>query len=100
MPRVARLTTETMEVATRRSSRARAVVNYASQMAVKGHENPIDPALESPLTDFEPEGSPEPPPPKKRRRKAKILEPVVYDIPPVEMKTSAFRGKNGAKFHA
>ena len=100
MPRVARLTTETTEVATRRSSRARAVVNYASQMAVKGHENPIDPALESPLTDFEPEGSPEPLPPKKRRRKAKILEPVVYDIPPVEMKTSAFRGKNGANFHA
>ena len=68
-------------------------------MVVKGPEKPMDPGFASPLTDHEPEGSPEPPP-KERRRKAKILEPVVYDIPPVEMKTSTFRGKNGAKIHA
>src|SRR6266581_6279418 len=47
---------------------------------------------ESPLTELEDEPPPSPSPPKKRRRKAKVVEPVVYDIPPVESKMTTFRG--------
>ncbi|KAI0041905.1 UV-endonuclease UvdE [Auriscalpium vulgare] len=35
------------------------------------------------------------PPPKKRRRKVKSEEPVVYDIPPVESKTTTYQGRLG-----
>lgn len=95
MPRAARVTTETAVAATRRSGRARTAVNYASQIAVEEHEKAMDPGSESPLTDLESEGATEPPPKKKRRRRAKAVEPVVYDIPHVETKMSAFKGRSG-----
>lgn len=100
MPRVAKATTGITGVATRRSSRARTAVNYASQVAVGEPEEPTDLGSESPLTDLESEGSAEPPPREKRRRKAKVVEPVVYDIPPVETKTSTFKGMNGVQMCA
>jgi len=93
MPHVSGITPETTEVTTRKSGRARTVVNHASRVAVKGPEEAVDLGFESPLTDLESEGDAEPPPPKKRRRKAKVAEPVVYDIPPVKTKTSTFKGK-------
>ena len=99
MPRVARATKETTEVATRKSGRARTVANYVSQVAIQGPENPLDPGSESPLTDLESEEDAEPPP-KKPRRNLKPAEPIVYDIPPVETKTSTFKGKSVAKFDA
>jgi len=100
MVRVTRVPAETFEVTTRRSARARTVVNYASQEAAEDHEEPTDPGSESPLTDLESEGATEPPPRKKRRRKVKVAEPVVYDIPPVETKTSTFKGTSEVKMHA
>lgn len=101
MPHVARITAKATEVTTsRRSGRLRTVVNYAGQAAVKGPEEPMDPGSESPLTDLESGGDTEPPPPKKRRRKARVAEPVVYDIPPVETKTSTFKGKCRVKICA
>jgi len=96
MPRVAMVTTETTEVTTKKSGRAQTVANQAGQVAVKGPEEPVDLGFESPLTDLESEGDAEPPPPKKRRRKAKVAEPVVYDIPPVETKSCTFKGKGGS----
>ena len=94
MPRVARVATETIMATTRRSGRPRTIVNYANQMAVEEHEEVMDPGSESPLTDLESEGPAEPPP-KRKRRRAKVVQPVVYDIPPVETKASTFRGKDG-----
>lgn len=54
----------------------------------------MDLGTESPLTDLEPEESAEPPPKKKRRKRVKAIEPVVYDIPPVETKMATFKGTN------
>ena len=100
MPRIARATAETPEAPTRESGRLRTVVNQAIQAAVEGPEELMDLGFESPLTDLESEGDTEPPPPKKRRRKAKVAEPVVYDIPPVETKTSTFKGERGIDVYA
>ena len=94
MPRVARVAAETVAATARRSGRTRTVANYASQTAIEEHEEVMDPGFESPLTDLESEGAVVPPP-KRKRRRVKIAEPVVYDIPPVETKTSTFKGKNG-----
>lgn len=94
MPRVARATTEKVVVATRRSTRSRTIVNYTSQLAVEEPEEVMDPGSKSPLTDLESEGVAEIPP-KRKRRRTKVTEPVVYDIPPVETKTSKFKGKSG-----
>ena len=55
-------------------------------------EREEDLGSESPLTELEDEQPPSPSPPKKRRRKTKVVEPVVYDIPPVESKMTTFRG--------
>lgn len=97
MPRVAKVTANTVVATTRRSRRARTApgVNYASQAAVEEHEEGVDLGTESPLTDLESEEAVEPPPKRKRRRRVKITEPVVYDIPPVETKTSTFKGERG-----
>ena len=92
MPRLAKVTTGMIEVAPRRSGRTRTVVNYASQAATEGE--PIDLGAGSPLTDLESEETTEPPPKKKQRRRVKVVEPVVYDIPPVETKTTTFEGTN------
>lgn len=43
----------------------------------------------SPLTEIE-EDAPEPP--KKKRRRAKVVEPVVYDIPDVEKLSTTWKG--------
>lgn len=99
MPRAARVTTETVVATARRSGRPRTVANYASQMAVEGHEGVMGSVSESPLADLESEGAAEPPPKRKRRRRVKVAEPVVYDIPPVETKTSTFKGKSGVQIH-
>jgi hypothetical protein len=37
----------------------------------------------------------EEPPKPRRKRKSKVVEPVVYDIPPVERKITTFRGRLG-----
>ncbi|KAI9433059.1 UV-endonuclease UvdE [Lactarius indigo] len=53
---------------------------------------------ESPLTELESEDQQQPrSPPRKRRRKIKVVEPltVVYDIPPVESRTTTYRGRLG-----
>ncbi|KAH9077821.1 UV-endonuclease UvdE [Lactarius deliciosus] len=51
---------------------------------------------ESPLTELESEDQQQPQsPPRKRRRKTKVVEPVVYDIPPVESRTTTYRGRLG-----
>ena len=94
MPRVARVAAETVAATARRSGRPRTVANYASQTAVEEHKEVLDLGFESPLTDLESEGAVEPPP-KRKRRRVKVAEPVVHDIPPVETKTSAFKGKSG-----
>jgi len=100
MPRVARTTADTTEVTTRRSGRSRAVVNYASQVAIEEPGETTDPGSESPLTDLESEGEADTkPPPPKKRRKVKVAVPVVYDIPPVETKTSTFKGKKGVNIY-
>ncbi|KAI0305111.1 UV-endonuclease UvdE-domain-containing protein [Multifurca ochricompacta] len=49
---------------------------------------------DSSLTDLSQLEQPQSPP-KKRRRKTKVVEPIVYDIPPVESKTTAYRGRLG-----
>jgi hypothetical protein len=45
-----------------------------------------------PLTDLGDDSDQHVSPPKKRRRKAKVIEPAAYDIPPVESKTTTYRG--------
>jgi UV DNA damage endonuclease len=92
MPHIAKVTTGKVEVAPRRSSRTRTIVNYSSQVAIEEHEEPADLGTESPLTDLEPEETAEPAPKKKRKRMVKVIEPVVYNIPPVETKTTTFKG--------
>jgi hypothetical protein len=48
---------------------------------------------ESPLTELELKGQQQPQSPtRKRRRKTEVVEPVVYDIPPVESKTTTYQG--------
>lgn len=48
---------------------------------------------ESPLTELESEDQQQPrSTPRKRRRKTDVVEPVIYDIPPVESKTTTYRG--------
>jgi hypothetical protein len=57
---------------------------------VKPELDPVDEGEDSPLTDLDDDQPVSPP--KKRRRKAKVVEPVVYDILPVESKTTTYRG--------
>lgn len=73
----------------------RTAVDYVGQVAIEEHEGPMDLGAESPLTDLESEETAEPLPKKKRRRRVKVVEPVVYDISPVETKTTSFKGTNG-----
>lgn len=54
--------------------------------------NHVDDAFEGPLTDLEDDAVEDKSPRKKRKRRAKVVEPVVYDIPPVESKTTTFKG--------
>jgi hypothetical protein len=57
---------------------------------VKPELVPDEDGEESPLTDLDDDQPVSPP--KKRQRKAKVVEPVVYDILPVESKTTTYRG--------
>lgn len=100
MPPVAGATTGTMGVPPRRSGRTRTVVNYAPQVAAEERKRPTVSRAESPLTDPESDQVAEPPPKKKRRRRANLTEPVVYDIPPVETKTTSFKGTDWVSMHA
>lgn len=89
---VANDTTASQEIITprrRKSARAKKSVSYADQQ----DSEEKDVREESPLTDLEAQDEDDAPksPVKKRRRK-KDLEPVVYDIPPVENKETTFKG--------
>ncbi|KAI0078030.1 UV-endonuclease UvdE [Panus rudis PR-1116 ss-1] len=77
----------------RKSGRAKKKVSYTeAPIAV---DDAVDPGNESPLTDLDVESVEEPKSPTKKRRKRKPSEPVVYDIPPVEAKTTTFKGRLG-----
>ncbi|KAH9925003.1 UV-endonuclease UvdE [Epithele typhae] len=54
-------------------------------------------AFEGPLSELDEDPGDKAPPKKKRqrRRRRKNDEPVVYDIPPVETKTTTFKGRLG-----
>ncbi|KAH9903260.1 UV-endonuclease UvdE-domain-containing protein [Cubamyces lactineus] len=54
-----------------------------------------DTGFESPLTELDDEPPVAEAPKKKRTRRKKNTEPVVYDIPPVETKTTSFKGRLG-----
>ncbi|KAI0761361.1 UV-endonuclease UvdE [Trametes elegans] len=59
-------------------------------------EEKADAGFESPLTELEEDALVEEVSPKKKRaRRKKHAEPVVYDIPPVETKTTTFKGRLG-----
>ena len=96
MPRAARVVTEAVATATRRSGRSRTAVNYSTggQTGVEEHKEAMDLSFEDPLTDLDSEGTTEPPQKRKQRRRTKAAEPVIYDIPPVETKTSTFKGES------
>ncbi|CAL1710108.1 unnamed protein product [Somion occarium] len=77
----------------RRSTRARKAVSYSQPDCVQE-----DDGNESPLTELEEDELDKDlvkAPAKKRRRKTKDNEPVVYDIPPVEIKSTTFKGRLG-----
>jgi hypothetical protein len=62
---------------------------------IQDQNKPIEPKSEreeSPLTDLDDESEQPVSPPNKLRRKTQVVEPVVYDIPPVESKTTTYRG--------
>ncbi|KAI0752598.1 UV-endonuclease UvdE-domain-containing protein [Daedaleopsis nitida] len=82
-------------VAARRvSTRKKKKVVYTEETAPDEGQRQDD-GFESPLTEIDEEVPEEKSPKKKRRRKTKTNEPVVYDIPPVETKTSTFKGRLG-----
>lgn len=80
--------TETVS-SSRRSTRTR-----KKAILVKPPPDIVDLGYESPLTELDDdEASLEPKAPsKKRRRRKKDVEPIVYDIPPVETKETTFKG--------
>ncbi|OJT06819.1 UV-damage endonuclease [Trametes pubescens] len=84
----------------RASPRKKRKVVY-TELAIAGEddaaqESKVDAGFESPLTDLDDDGPAEAKLPKKRQtRKRKVKEPVVYDIPPVETKTTTFKGRLG-----
>ncbi|KAK7682809.1 hypothetical protein QCA50_014193 [Cerrena zonata] len=71
----------------RTSTREKKPVSYADQQASN------DTRAESPLTDLE--GTDDVPKIPAKRRRKKDVEPVVYDIPPVESKETTFKGRLG-----
>ncbi|PIL28869.1 hypothetical protein GSI_08915 [Ganoderma sinense ZZ0214-1] len=75
----------------RSSTRRKKVVDYAED---KSQE---DGALDGPLTELEEDElvDEEPAPKKKRRTRKKVVEPVIYDIPPVDTKETSFKGRLG-----
>ncbi|KAI8989013.1 UV-endonuclease UvdE-domain-containing protein [Trametes punicea] len=81
------------------STRKKRKVVYTEEVVAEGDdaedvEN--DAGFESPLTELDDEAAAEEVVPKKKRtRRKKDIEPVVYDIPPVETKTTTFKGRLG-----
>ncbi|EIW53258.1 UV-endonuclease UvdE [Trametes versicolor FP-101664 SS1] len=84
----------------RASPRKKRKVVY-TELAIAGEddaaqESKVDAGFESPLTDLDDDGPADVKTPKKKpKRKQKVKEPVVYDIPPVETKTTTFKGRLG-----
>lgn len=75
----------------RTSTRRKKKVVYTEEVQDAEWEKPeADEAFDGPLTDIDDE--PAEKSPKKRRRRTKTQEPVVYDIPPVETKSTDFKG--------
>ncbi|KAH9848153.1 UV-endonuclease UvdE-domain-containing protein [Lenzites betulinus] len=85
----------------RMSARKKRKVDYTEGLLAGEEEYELpqgsktDTGFESPLTDLEEDPVVEEEAPKKRTRKKKLTEPVVYDIPPVETKTTTFKGRLG-----
>lgn len=83
----------------RASPRKKRKVVY-TELAIAGEddaaqESKVDAGFESPLTDLDDDGSADVKTPKKKQtRKQKVKEPVVYDIPTVETKTTTFKGEH------
>ncbi|KAJ8488564.1 hypothetical protein ONZ51_g3491 [Trametes cubensis] len=92
---------EARELLRRVSARKRRKVVYTEELLgedeIDGTGEPKDDAgFESPLTELDDDPPVEEEAPKKKRtRRKKNPEPVVYDIPPVETKTSTFKGRLG-----
>ncbi|KAI0719762.1 UV-endonuclease UvdE-domain-containing protein [Cerioporus squamosus] len=72
----------------RTSTRRKKMVVYTEEVQEED-EKEEDDAFDGPLTDLDDE--PAEKSPKKKWRRTKVQEPVVYDIPPVETKTTNFR---------
>ena len=89
---------EARELLRRMSARKKRKVVYTEEQLgedeLAGTGEPKDDAgFESPLTELDDDPPVEEEAPKKKRtRRKKNAEPVVYDIPPVETKTSTFKG--------
>ncbi|KAL7284751.1 hypothetical protein ACG7TL_002058 [Trametes sanguinea] len=83
------------------SARKKRKVTYTEE-AIDGLDEAADDlkadaGFESPLTELDEDVPVEEEAPKKKRavRRKKNTEPVVYDIPPVETKTTTFKGRLG-----
>ena len=75
----------------RSSTRRKKKVVYTEEVQdAEEEKSEGDEAFDGPLTDLDDE--PAEKSPKKRRRRTKTQEPVVYDIPPVETKSTDFKG--------
>ena len=85
------LATDLQNMQRRASARIKAAQTKSVNLQQEREEG-LGSGFESPLTELEDEQPLSPSPPKKRRRKTKVVEPVVYDIPPVESKMTTFRG--------
>ncbi|KAK4050897.1 hypothetical protein OIO90_004873 [Microbotryomycetes sp. JL221] len=73
-----------------------AVVGELADEAVVGPSNEVAATTEAGPDDVNGEEAADKKPKKVRKpRKPKIKEPIVYDIPPVEHKTTTFRGRLG-----
>ncbi|KAI1792678.1 UV-endonuclease UvdE [Ganoderma leucocontextum] len=77
----------------RSSTRTKKSVDYAEDTVQKADDD----AFDGPLTGLEEDElvDEKPAPKKKRRTGKKAVEPVVYDIPPVETKETSFKGRLG-----
>ncbi|GBE89775.1 UV-endonuclease UvdE-domain-containing protein [Sparassis latifolia] len=83
--------TQSETVVLRRSARVKKSVTY-TEVTLTADAEANEVGVESPLTDLE---EAEESPTKKRMRRGKNEEPVVYDIPPVVQKETAFKGRLG-----
>ena len=77
----------------RSSTRKKKEVNYAEDRTQETDGQAKD-AFDGLLTELEEDElvDEDPAPKKKKRRGKKVVEPVVYDIPPVETMETSFKG--------